>query len=53
MRNAPDKRCRGNQNTFIFRKFFFENREIMWKNMVAPKRPQMTIKYGAGALHFG
>jgi hypothetical protein len=23
--------------------FFFENREIMWKNMVEPDRPQVTI----------
>jgi hypothetical protein len=27
--------------------------EIMWKNMVQPDRPQMTIKYGARALHAG
>jgi hypothetical protein len=25
----------------------------MWKNMVAPNRPQMTIQYGACALHAG
>jgi hypothetical protein len=30
--------------------FPLENRavyEIMWKNMVQPERPQMTIQYGA------
>jgi hypothetical protein len=27
--------------------------EIMWKNMVQPDRPQMTIKYGGCALHAG
>jgi hypothetical protein len=36
--------------------FFSENRavyEIMWKNMVEPDRPQMTILYGALALPAG
>jgi hypothetical protein len=36
-----------NQNThFMFSDFFSENRavyEIMWKNMVEPDRPQITI----------
>ena len=40
--------CRENQNTnFVLNKFFFsENHvvnEIMWKNIVEPGRPQMTI----------
>jgi hypothetical protein len=42
---------------FIFNKIFSpENRavyEIMWKNMVQPDRPQMTIQYGACALYAG
>jgi len=35
---------------------FSENRavdKIMWKNMVQPDRPQMTIEYGTYALHAG
>jgi hypothetical protein len=31
---------------FLFSNFFFENRavyEIMWKNILVPDRPQMTI----------
>jgi hypothetical protein len=47
MRNLSDKSCRDNQNThFVFNNYFFENRdiyEIMWKNMVEPDRPQVTI----------
>jgi hypothetical protein len=47
MRNVSGKSCRENQNTFTFNNFFFpENRavyEIMWKSMVQPDRPQMTI----------
>ena len=47
MRNISDRSYRENQNTnFVFNNFFFENRaffEIMWKNMVGPDRPQMTI----------
>jgi len=27
--------------------------EVMWKNMVEPDRPQMTLQYGACALHAG
>jgi len=49
LRNVPEKLRRENQNThFILSNFFFssENRavyEIMWKNIVQPGRPQMTI----------
>jgi hypothetical protein len=49
MRNVRDKSRTENQNTrFIFSNFFFflENRavyEIMWKNIVEPDRPQMTV----------
>jgi hypothetical protein len=34
----------------------FENHtvyEVMWKGMLQPDRPQMTIKYGACTLHAG
>jgi hypothetical protein len=33
-----------------------ENRavyKIMWRNMVKPDRPQLTIQYGECALHAG
>jgi len=47
MRNVSDKSCKESQNThFVFSNFFPENRavcEIMWKNMVEPDRPQMTV----------
>ena len=49
MRNVSDKSCRQNQNTRImFNNFFlfFENRavyEIIWKNIVQPDRPHITI----------
>jgi len=48
MRNVSDRSCTENQNThFVFSNFFSpENRavhEIMWKNIVEPGRPQMTI----------
>jgi hypothetical protein len=49
MRNVSDKSCRGNQNTYLtFNNpiFFFENRavyEIMWKNIMEPEKPQMTV----------
>ena len=47
MRNVSGKTGRANQNThFVFSNFFFYNcavYEIMWKNVVEPGRPQMTI----------
>jgi len=47
MKNVSDKLCRENQNTFYIQFFFFfENRavyKLMWKIMVEPDRPQMTI----------
>jgi hypothetical protein len=48
MRKFSDKSCRENQSiNFMFNNFlFFENRavyEIMWKNIVGPDKPQMTI----------
>jgi len=47
IRNVSDKSCTENQNThFMFSSYFFENRavyEIVYKNIVQPDRPQMTI----------
>ena len=47
MSNVSDKSCRESQNThFVFSNFCSENRafyEIMWKNVVKPERPQVTI----------
>jgi len=47
MRNVSGKSCRENQNTyFIFSDIFSEKCavfEIMWKDMVEPDLPQMTI----------
>jgi len=47
MRNVLDKSLFNNfsKNQAIY--------EIMWENMVQPDRPQMTIQYGACALHAG
>jgi hypothetical protein len=51
MRNVSDKSFRENQNTYfmlnVFRKLC--HYDIMWKNIVEPNRPQMTIC----ALHAG
>ena len=46
MRNVSHTCCRGNKKHTFWSITFFENRavyEIMWKNMVQPGRPQMTI----------
>jgi len=47
MRNISDKRCRENQNThFEFDNYFFKKLvlcDIIWKNIVEPCRPQMTV----------
>jgi len=55
MRNVSDKSCRENQNTyFVFSNFFPEKGavyEIIWKNIIEPDRPQMTI--WRCALHAG
>ena len=40
---------------FIFCDFFSENHgiyEIMWKNVVEPDRPQVTVKCGAEGMRF-
>jgi hypothetical protein len=48
MRIVSDKICRENRNTYLILNNFFppENRaiyEIMWKNILEPDGPQMTI----------
>jgi len=46
MRIVSDKRYKENQNTHFTFSNFFENHtvyEIMWKNIVEPEEPQMTI----------
>jgi hypothetical protein len=46
MRNVLDGGCGENQNTFYVSITFSKNGavyEIVWKNMVEPDRPQMTI----------
>jgi hypothetical protein len=46
MINVSDKSYREDQNTSYFQLRFSESRavyEVMWKNMVEPDRPQMTI----------
>jgi hypothetical protein len=56
MRSVSDRSPRENQKgqpcSIIF---FFEScavYEIMWKNVVVPDRPQMTIQYGADKTRF-
>ena len=56
MRNASDKSCAENQNTpFLFSNVFpkIVVCDVMLKNVVQPERQQMTIRYGACALHAG
>jgi hypothetical protein len=46
MRNILDKFVDKIETLFMLNIFFSENRaiyEIMWKNMVQPGRPQMTV----------
>jgi hypothetical protein len=46
MRNVSDQSCRENHNKFYIKQRSSENRafyEIMWKNIMEPGRPQMTI----------
>jgi hypothetical protein len=57
MRNISDKDVE-KIKTSILRsaEFFLENRalcEIMWKNVVEPNRPQMTIQFSACPLYVG
>jgi hypothetical protein len=58
MINTSDKSCTENKNThFVSNNFFFpENRavyEIKPENVGEPERPQVTVYYGARALHVG
>jgi hypothetical protein len=51
MRNVSDKYCRESSNTH----FMLENPaayEIMWKYMVEPDGPQVTIQHGAEKMLF-
>jgi len=52
MRKVSDKHCGENQNTHCMNNNFFPKNcaiyEMMWKNMVEPERPQMTIWH----MHF-
>jgi hypothetical protein len=45
MRNVLDKHCRENKNTHFMLTFFLIRAvfEIMWKNILEPGRPQMTM----------
>jgi hypothetical protein len=46
MRNVSDKIIEKLKHTFMFNKFFPENRtvfEIRWKNVVEPERPLTTV----------
>jgi hypothetical protein len=47
MRYVSNRSCEENQNTyFILNNFFLKNQaifEIIWKNVVDPGRPQITI----------
>ena len=49
MRNSSDKSCTENQNTHFWSTIFFSKNcavyVIIWKNMVEPDRPQMTIQH--------
>ena len=54
MRNFSRKSRREKQNTFYVLYYFCPKiARFTWKNKVEPERPQMTIKYGAYALHAG
>jgi hypothetical protein len=56
MRNVADKSCRGNKDThFMLKISFFENRavnEVMWKNLIQPDKPKITLQYGAEKMRF-
>jgi hypothetical protein len=46
MGDGTDRSSRENQNTFLFNKFFLQNLamyEILWKYMVEPNRPYLTV----------
>jgi len=57
VRNVSNESYRENRKIrWMFNNAFPENRavgETMWKNMVEPDRPQVTIYYGACAFNAG
>jgi len=58
MRNIPDKNCSQNQNTHFISNNSPPRKSCrlwnnVWKNAVQPDMPQMTMQYGACALHAG
>jgi hypothetical protein len=56
IRNLLEKQCTENQRHILCSVIFSKDIsvcEIMWKNMVQPDSPQMTMQYGACALHSG
>jgi len=56
MRTVLDKSCRENQNThFVFNNYFRKSCafcELMWKDLVLPEGPQLTVQYGAEEMRF-
>jgi len=56
MRTVSDKGCTNNQDThFIFNNYFRKSCavfETMWKDLVVPERPQLTVGYGAEEMLF-
>jgi hypothetical protein len=57
MRNISYEICRENQNYILCPITFISSEihafyDIMWKNMVEPDRPQMTIQYGTENVQF-
>jgi hypothetical protein len=57
MKNVSDKSYRKNKNKhFTFNNFSLENRafyETVWKPVVEPEKPQMTLSFGAYAFIAG
>jgi hypothetical protein len=56
LRNGLDKIYRENESTHFFSNNIFRKScvyEVMSKNFVAPESPQVTVQYGANALHAG
>ena len=56
MGNVLDKPVEEIKTHFVFCNYISKNRascEIMWKNVVEPERPHVTIGYNSSALHAG
>ena len=48
--NIRHQVCLSLFNTFYIQELFLENLDIyetMWRNVIQPDRPQMTVRYGA------